>query len=126
MLGVNAVNALNGFSRFRGRGDVVHNMNAPNHKNAVFRLDLTCDFSRQMFIACVDLARLQRASEGAGESTTRSSHDVVKGGRVGLDSLRLDAVVFSNRTVFWPLSERKVTFSSVRCCSLRLRSGWVS
>ena len=99
MLGVNAVHALNRFPRFQGPGDVINNMNAPDHKHTVFRLDLAPDLSRQMFIARVDLARLQRASEGTGESTTRSGNDVVKRGRVWLDNLRVDAVVLSYRTM---------------------------
>lgn len=99
MLSVNAVHALDRFSRFCGRLDVVNNMNATDHKHAVFGLDFASDFRRQMFIACVDLARLQRASEGARESTTGRGDDVVKRGRMGLGNLGVDLVVFSNRTM---------------------------
>ncbi len=99
MLGVKAVYALNDFPGFRWRDNMINNVNAPDHRHAVFRLDFASDVSRQLFIACVDIARLQRASKSAGESTTGSGNDVVKRGCVWLDNFRLEAVVFSNRTM---------------------------
>ncbi len=99
MLGVNAVHAVNGFPSFQRRSEVINNMNASDHQYAIFCLDLASDFGRQLFIAGVDLARFQRASEGAGESTTGRSNDKVQRGRVWLGNLRADSVVFGNRTV---------------------------
>jgi len=99
MLGVNAMNALNRFLRFRRRREVINNMNAPDHQYSIFQLDLASDFGRQMFVARVYLARLQRASEGTNESTTGSRYHVVKRGRVWLNNLRVDAVVLCYRTM---------------------------
>ena len=96
---MNAVHPLNGFSCFCRCLDVVNHMNASNHQHAIFGLNLASHFSRQVFIACVDLARLQRASESAGESTTGSGNDVVERCGMGLDNLRVDAVVFSDRAM---------------------------
>ncbi len=99
MLGMNAMHALNRVSRFRRRCEVIKNMNAPDHQYAIFQLDLASYFSRQLFVACVYLARLQRTSEGAGESTTCSGNNVVECGRVWFSDFWSDTIVFSNGTV---------------------------
>jgi hypothetical protein len=85
MLSVDAVHALNGFSRFDRGNKVINDVNSPDHQHVVLGFDLSSDFCRQAFVACVDLARFQRAPEGACQSTTCRSHYVVKrrGMRVG-------------------------------------------
>jgi hypothetical protein len=93
------MHALNRFPRFQRHRELINNMNAPDHQYSVFQLDLAADFGRQMFVARVYLARLQRASEGTAESTTDSRHHVVKRGRVWLNNSQVDAVVLCYRTM---------------------------
>jgi hypothetical protein len=54
-------------------------------ENFVLEVDLAFGFRRELPLACVDPARLQRATQGAGESTGGRGDDVVKGrGMVGI------------------------------------------
>src|SRR5882724_12247806 len=99
MLCMHAMNPVDGVPSIRGRYDVIDHVNAANHQHIILRFDLPSNFSRQMFIACVDFARLQRTSESPGKSTTSRSDDVVKCRRVRLDDFRVDTIVFSNWTV---------------------------
>lgn len=97
MSGVQTVYALYNFPRFGGRSEMINDVNAPYDQNAVFRLDLPANIRRQMFIACVYFARLQRAPEGSDESTTGGGHDVIERRRVGFGDFRPHAVVLGNR-----------------------------
>ena len=62
-------------------------------QDAVLQLDFTDGFGDQPAPRSVDLARLQRASEGPRESTRRGGDDVVEGRRVGTEDLRRDLVM---------------------------------
>jgi len=96
MPGVNAMHPLDSFSRFGWSIDVIDDVNTANHKHIIFRLDLTSNFSRQMFIAGVDLTRFQRAPEGADQSTTCCGNYVIKRCRMWFGHFRTDAVMLRN------------------------------
>jgi hypothetical protein len=61
MLDVESVHALDG-------GEVIGDVDAADDQDVVFELDLTPDVGREAAVAGVDVARLQRTSEGAGQS----------------------------------------------------------
>jgi len=63
------------------RGDQVRNVDAPDDQHAVLFADLSPYVRPQPAVTGVDPARLQRASEGSGQSGTGGRHDVVEGGR---------------------------------------------
>jgi hypothetical protein len=69
--------------RFR-RLQRVRHMNAAQDEHALLELHLAHRLGGQPAIARIDLARLQRAPEGAGQSATGSRHDVVDGRRMRL------------------------------------------
>jgi len=50
-----------------------------DHQHAAFHLDVTLGLRGQIALAGVDLARLQRATKGPGQSTGRRGDDVVEG-----------------------------------------------
>ena len=93
---MHAVCAFDCFSRASLSDDVVDDVDAPYHKHTIFGLYLAPDFSRQMFIARIDLARLQRAPEGADQSTAGGGHNIVERRRMRLGNLRADAVVLGD------------------------------
>jgi hypothetical protein len=62
----------------------VRHMNATQNEHTLLELHLAHRVGRQPAVACIDLARLQRAPEGSGQSATGSRHDVVDGRRVRL------------------------------------------
>jgi hypothetical protein len=71
----------------------VADTDALDHEHAVVEFDLADRLAGQPFLARVDVACFQRASEGAGQSAAGGGDDVVEGGRVlGLAAAR-DAVV---------------------------------
>lgn len=53
-----------------------------DHEDSVLGLDLADRLGDESSLSCADLARLQRAPEGAGQSAGRSGHDVVERRRV--------------------------------------------
>ena len=66
-------------------------MDSPDDENAVVLADLATNVPDEAPVARPDPARLQRASEGAGESPAGGGHDVVERGRdltLGLDAAR--------------------------------------
>lgn len=84
MVGVKPMHPLGG-GTLRGRGgEVIGDVNSPDDEDIVLQLDLTPDLGGKAPVARVDVARLQRASEGAGQSAAGGGHHVVEGRGVGL------------------------------------------
>lgn len=63
MLNVCLMNPLNCFPLVRGRFEPVADVNAPDHENVSFELDLPHGIRRELIIARIDLARFQRTSQ---------------------------------------------------------------
>jgi hypothetical protein len=79
---VDSVDAVDGgalfFWGYEAHGDV----DASDDQDSVFELDFPSDVRREFVVACIDLTRFQRASEGAHHSTGGSGDDVVDSGGV--------------------------------------------
>jgi len=70
-------------------------MNPANHQHAVFGFDVSRHIGTELAAARVDLARLQRATKGAEQSTGGCGDDVVERGRVRFgERCRIHLVVF--------------------------------
>ncbi len=93
------MHTLDGFSRFRRCRQVIEDVNAPDHQHVIFRLDLASYFRRQVFIARIYFTRLQRAPEGADQSTSGSGDDIIKRRCVRLGDFRANAVVLGDGSV---------------------------
>lgn len=74
-------------------------VNAADDEDVILGFDFTDGLGNQARIRCINLTRLQRASEGAGESTGGSGDDVIEGGGVGIENLRRDLIVFGDRAM---------------------------
>jgi hypothetical protein len=70
-----------------------------DHKDFVLDVDFALGLGGQPALARVDPARLQRAPEGAGESTRRGGDHVIEGRRVFRVLARRGAVVLAHRAV---------------------------
>ena len=77
----------------------VLDVDAPDHEHAVLRLDLPGRVARELPSCGVDVARLQRASEGAGQSAGSRGDDVVERGRPLDVAATRDAVVIRDLVV---------------------------
>ena len=86
------MHALHGLARCVWRVERVHHVDAPEHEHPVLELDLTNSLTGKPPVTGTDLARLQRAPEGADESAGRRRHDVVDGGGMRVRDV-LNAVV---------------------------------
>jgi hypothetical protein len=84
MRGVNPVHTFNRRLRLDGRSQMIDNVDTLDHQDLVVFFDLACDLSRQPATACINLACLQRAPEGSGQSTGGGGDDVIDGGGVRL------------------------------------------
>ena len=80
MLRVHAVHALNGFALRFGRPQPVMRVNTPDDQHSAVHFNFPRDFRSQFAVAGVNLARFQRASKSAGQSSTRRGHHIVQGG----------------------------------------------
>ena len=78
------------------RFEPVAYVNAPDHEDLFFELDLARGLRSKLVVAGIDLARLQRASECARESAGGRSYDVIQGRGVRRISARRDLVVFGD------------------------------
>jgi hypothetical protein len=93
------VHALGGRAG-RGRGgEMVGGVDAPDDQDLIFQLDLTPDVGGEALVARVDVARLQRTAEGAGQSAAGGRHDIVERRGMGLDDVRVDLVVGGHRAM---------------------------
>lgn len=78
------MNAFYGRTIFFVSDKVIEHMNATDNENLTFSLNLTFYIGRQAFVAGIYLTRLQRAPEGADESTSSRGHNVIDRGCMGL------------------------------------------
>jgi hypothetical protein len=91
------VDAIDGFANILGCAKRERDMDAADHKNAVFVFDFASGVCSQPPIACVDFAHFQRAPEGSQHSPGGCSNDVIDGSGVGLSQLAfIDAVVLGD------------------------------
>jgi hypothetical protein len=89
---VEGVHALHGLALRLVCPKEVSHVDPADHQHAVLLHHLAPDIGRKGSLAGLDSARLQRATEGAGESAAGRGHDVVERGRdltLGLDPIVL-------------------------------------
>ena len=84
-LGEKTMNPGGRFPLGFGCSELQPHMNPPDHQDVVLQLDFTDGFRDETIVRCRNLARLQRASKGAGESAGGGGDNVVQGGRVFLE-----------------------------------------
>ena len=89
------VGTLGGFSLVLGAvGQPISNTNALDHQHLVLDLHVAFSITDEPAASGVDPARLQRATQGAGQSTRRGCHDVIeRGGVVGVEPGRGSVVL---------------------------------
>jgi len=92
-VGVEAVDPLRHLAMFRRDTQMIGHVNAPHHQHPTFGLDLSHRLRRQIAFASWDLARLQRAPEGAGTSASRRGDQVVERRRVRCMHVGIDAIM---------------------------------
>jgi hypothetical protein len=73
--------------------------NPLDDEHAILDLDVPFGIRRQVALPCFDPARLQRATQGSGQSTSGCRDNVVEGGRMRLERARRGAVMFRNLVV---------------------------
>jgi hypothetical protein len=83
-------------SPFRSDGESIAHVDALDHQHPVLRLDLPCRLDFVPVRIDFDLARLQRAGEGARESPPGGRHHVVERGRVRWVIVGAHAIVLGN------------------------------
>jgi hypothetical protein len=93
------MNSLRGLTVLRGRFEVKPQVDPANHKHIVFELNLADCFRKESIACRRNLARLQRASICASQSTGRCSHNVVEGRRVRLRHVGGNSVMLGDRPV---------------------------
>ena len=76
--------------------EAVFHVDALDHENLFVQLDFTGGFGCQPAFAGGDIARLQRASEGPGQSTRGCCNEVIEGGGMGGMNSGLMLVVLGN------------------------------
>ncbi len=75
---------------------VVRDMDTANHQHLVFGDDLTFDICGQGPRLQSDTARIQRATQGAGESAAGGCYHVIERGGEGWILLRIEPVVLGD------------------------------
>jgi hypothetical protein len=94
------VDALDGGALFFWGYEAHRDVDASDDEHSIFQFDFSPDISREFVIACIDLTRFQRASEGAHHSTGGSGDYVVDSGGVRFFNLvGRDFVVFGDCAV---------------------------
>jgi hypothetical protein len=83
----------------RAASQGVMHVNPLNHEHPVLDLDLAFSRGDELAAARIDSTRLQRATQGSGQSTSGGRHDVVKRGGVRLERSRRCLVMFRNLVV---------------------------
>jgi hypothetical protein len=77
------VYSIDGFADIFRCAEREFDMDAPDHENTVLVFDFASSVRSQSPIACVDLARFQRAPKGSQHSAGRRSDDVIDRSCVG-------------------------------------------
>jgi len=70
-----------------------------DNEDLALLLDLADRLRREVSVACIDATRFQRASQGAGQSATGRSNDIVERGRIRRIGVGIYAVMFGNFAV---------------------------
>ncbi len=95
-----AVGALGSLSLvFGAAGQLISNADAFDHQRLVLDLHVAFSLAHEPAFAGVDPARLQRATQGAGQSTSRGRHNVIERGGVVREEPGRGAVVVANLVV---------------------------
>jgi hypothetical protein len=76
--------------------EVVRHVDTADHQDVSLFFDFPFCVGNQPAFTGRDAARLQRAPEGAGQSTCRRGDDIVQRGRVGLVDSRVNVVIFGD------------------------------
>jgi hypothetical protein len=93
---VHLVHALGGFPLSRVEFQVIVCVDAPDHQDLAVALHLSPGFRHQPAVAGRNFARLQRASERAGQSASGRRDDIVEGGGMRLVHGGVDPVVLGD------------------------------
>jgi hypothetical protein len=93
MVGVERVDSFGKFPLRWIQLQMVVHMDPPDYKNILFQFDLAARLGDQSSVAGGNVARLQCAAEGSGESPRSGSDNVVQGRCVWLVNLRVHAIV---------------------------------
>ena len=75
---------------------MVDDMNALDDQHLSLFSNFTDRLRSQLPLTCRYIARLQRAAQGAGQSTGRGGYHVVQRGSMGLVDILIDAVVLGD------------------------------
>jgi hypothetical protein len=95
------MHALHGVAVLLARPEVVRDVDAANDEHAVVLADLAPYVRAEVSLAGLDPARLQRASEGSGQSAACRGHHVVERG--GDLPVRIGPVVLLDGAVYTEL-----------------------
>src|SRR5690242_17829019 len=98
-IGKYPMHALGRFLLIQGRFQMEAHVNPPDHEDAFFLLDFAGCFGHQPVPGRTNFTRLQRAPEGSGQSTGRAGDNVIDGGRVRLEGVGRNFVVFRDGSV---------------------------
>jgi hypothetical protein len=93
------MHTLDGLSSLSRCNQMIGDVNSLNDQYVVLCLDLSSNLPRQSFVACIDLARFQRASEGADQSAAGGRHYVIQRRGMRLCNLRANVIVVSHSSV---------------------------
>ena len=91
-----AVDALGLLTPVSGYGKAVVDGDPLDHEDVVLGLYLADSLDLELFALDLDLTRLQRAGESAGQSAASRGDDVVERRRMGWELLSRDAVMRGN------------------------------
>jgi hypothetical protein len=72
------VDALDDLAHVLSRAQFVVGEDTAKNQDAPLSFDFSYYFRNQFSVACVNLARFQRAPEGSGQSAAGRGHDVVE------------------------------------------------
>lgn len=87
---------LGGIELLQIHFELIGYVDAADDQHLLFDLDLTDRFRGQIAFACRDTARLQRASEGAGQSTGCGGDYIVERGGVSGEAVYIVLVPLSD------------------------------
>jgi hypothetical protein len=93
---VNSVGSFRLCFFFEVQLEVVRHVDTADHQDVSLFLDFPLCVRNQPAVTSWDAARLQRAPEGAGQSTCCRGDDIVQRGRVGFVDSRVDVVMFGD------------------------------
>jgi hypothetical protein len=95
-IGMHLVHALGGFPLGRVEHQVIICMDALDHQDLAVSFDLTPGFRNQPAVTGRNFARLQRATERAGQSASGRRDDIVEGGGVRLVHIGIDPIMLGD------------------------------